>query len=111
MTISKEEVMLLPGYAKPQKVKVISTTEEVWIYDKKGFVWAGFVPLVIIPIPIIFPVGKKYEYIFFEDNIVRERKENYSGYVSGTCGALFTGAEYGCEITYNEEHLFKFTLN
>lgn len=73
VVVEQRQFPLPPGMsmelaAKPERIeKDNSSGREVWIYPKEGARWVGPVFLVIIPIPVLLPVGQNYVAVVFED--------------------------------------------
>ena len=73
VVVEQRQFPLPPGMsmelaAKPERIeKDNSSGREAWIYPKEGARWVGPVFLVIIPIPVLLPVGQNYVAVVFED--------------------------------------------
>lgn len=52
-------------WRKPDEILSIGTHER-WVF--KESVWTGYVPLVIVPVPLILPLGESETVITFDEN-------------------------------------------
>ena len=82
------------NYGKPT---IVSTNglEEVWTYQS-GRIWAGVMPVIIVPIPLAVPVGReKIVFILRDAQVVsatRCKQETVGGafgFGYGSCGGVF----------------------
>ena len=72
---------------KPERIEVESAGNgrEVWIYQQEGLRWRGIVLFVIVPIPLIVPVGHEEMRIVVEQGRILSSATRKSG---GTWGAM-----------------------
>jgi len=59
-------------WGEPTSIKVSSSKpgEELWVYKDFQTIYNGIVPLIIVPIPLIVPVGKERAIFQFENGTV-----------------------------------------
>jgi hypothetical protein len=62
------EETLLRRMGEPDERLILSETKETWVYDR-GLRWNGVALLVIIPIPLILPVGRDSDTFHMENGI------------------------------------------
>jgi hypothetical protein len=90
---------LLEYWGKPDKIEPVSNGEK-WTYNF-DLRWNGLIAIiVIIPIPLVFPVG--YEYVSFtieNDNLVAAYMMNSSG-ETGVFYGYFPPHFKGCQAPY-----------
>ena len=88
---------LTTNYGKPTTVST-NGIEEVWTYQF-GHIWAGVMPVVVVPIPLAVPVGgDKIVFVLRDNHIVsatQSRQQTIGGAVGfgfgpcgGACGAF-----------------------
>jgi len=85
---------LATNYGKPTSVST-NANEEVWTYQSDR-IWAGVMPVVIVPIPLAVPVGReRIVFVIRDDRIVsatQSRQQTVGGAVGfgyGPCGGTF----------------------
>lgn len=64
---------------------------------KYGLVFAGIMPIVIIPIPLALPVGQKKTIIECHNNIVVRAYKTATGMSAAYCGMISERPDYGCQ--------------
>lgn len=70
--------------------------KEVWTYKKESAHW-GIVPIVVIPIPLVLPVGTNYDRIEFENGKCVKEIVEYNGWTGFRCGLLSeASSKMGC---------------
>ena len=94
---TKEDVLVLWG--EPDSKAVDGAVEE-WRYNREGLAWAGLIPVVIIPIPLVAPVGKNGVVLSFNGNELIKAKENNREGGMAMCGWLLmdhpSGFQFDC---------------
>ena len=85
---------LKTNYGKPTNV-ITNGSEEVWTYQS-GRIWAGVMPVVIVPIPLAVPVGREAALFTLQDDpivsatqIKQETIGGAVGFAGGPCGGTF----------------------
>ena len=67
--------------------------EIVWVYSG-DLAWTGIVPLIILPIPIVLPIGwMKTQYYFKADQLVHVTSDEFYIPLAGLCGLLGNAAD------------------
>jgi hypothetical protein len=56
----------LKDWGKPDEIISSSESVETWIYNRK--LWCGVMPVLILPVPLIFPVCDGFDRVEFKDN-------------------------------------------
>jgi len=70
---------------------------ETTLEYKYGLVWAGIMPIVLIPIPLALPVGRKsITMICVDDEIIRATGTE-TGLSAAYCGLISERPDYGCK--------------
>jgi len=64
---------------------------------KYGLVFAGIMPIVIIPIPLALPVGQKKTIIECQNDIVVRAYKTETGMSAAYCGMISERPDYGCQ--------------
>lgn len=87
------------AWGEPDKISN-NDKYEVWRYDQGGFAWAGIIPILIIPIPLIAPVGKNsVTFNFNGDELASVSSEKREGGIA-ICGLFLmdhpSGLKFGC---------------
>lgn len=54
-------------WGEPDEIITTSENIETWVYKRK--LWCGWIPFLIIPVPLILPVCDGYDKIDFQDDI------------------------------------------
>lgn len=84
----------LEEWGKPNIINSTTENTETWLYQRK--LWCGFVPILILPVPLLLPVCDGFERIEFQENDAK----NLHIRRLGAWGFLFIppyhGAEPGC---------------
>lgn len=70
-------------------------TESTMVY-KRGLVWAGVMPIVVVPIPIALPVGRKTTTMTCKGNTLVRAIGTETGLSAAYCGMISERPEYGC---------------
>ena len=82
-------------YGKPQ-IETQENGVEKYTF-KEWFVFRGIVPMLIIPIPILFPIGYNEHIMLFEGNKCLSYKYEYTTWEGFACGIENEGTmELGC---------------
>jgi hypothetical protein len=108
-SIGSEKASYYPGSAKEPtactdletrwgepNLKSTDGSESTLTY-KSGFVWAGLVPFVGIPIPLVLPVWRKHATFVCKDGVVVTASGNVTGYAGAYCGIISERPDYGCK--------------
>ena len=87
--------------------KVVEGSIEIWRYNQEGFAWAGLIPIVIIPIPLVAPVGKNGVVLSFNGNeLIKASEDRREGGVA-MCGWFLmdhpSGFKFGCFSDFGDE--------
>lgn len=64
---------------------------------KHDLVWAGVMPILIIPIPLAIPVGSKSTAIECNNDVVIKAYGTRTTFYGGYCGVISSKPEYGCD--------------
>jgi len=90
-----EEILKYRG--EPDKVRRIDE-QEWWYYDRK-VAWRGVVAWLIVPIPLLVPIGRNETVYEFNNGIRIDKVVKDTGYSGFVCGAIFVpdGGYWGCE--------------
>ena len=84
---------LTERYGKPASVST-NGLKQVWTYQT-GWIWAGVMPVIVVPIPLAVPVGKeKTIFVLRDDRIVsatQSAQQTVGGAVGFTCGPCNMG--------------------
>jgi len=85
---------LRKNWEKPDHIShVAGTSEEIWIY-KSDRIWEGVIPIiVIIPIPLVLPVGRESVRLTLRDGRVVSASTTIAGSSGGTYGFIPPGPE------------------
>jgi hypothetical protein len=82
-------------WGKPGKVRHTGELDETWVY-KFGPTWNGVVPVILVPIPILWPSGREQVRFVLRDGQVISGKQRESrsvgsgfGCSAGPCGFNF----------------------
>jgi hypothetical protein len=86
-------VMARWGQADHQTVDGNATT---FVY-KKGFAWAGIVPMIMIPIPLVVPVATKSTSLVCENGVVMRASGTETVFRGGYCGLISEEPRWGCK--------------
>lgn len=97
---------VLQAWGEPDAKKVGGEIE-YWIYKQDSLAWAGLIPMVIIPIPLVVPVGKNSVTLGFSgDELVSAVSQDRDG-AGGVCGMFLmdhpSGLKFGCFSLSDEE--------
>jgi len=79
---------LLHSLGVPDERELLSETREVWVYDE-GWRWNGPVLFVVIPIPLLVPVGSESTTYHLRDGVVERVvrvEQTWDGYMCGLIG-------------------------
>jgi hypothetical protein len=80
----------IKAWGKPYEVRSVTEGRETWIY--KRHLWTGIVPIWVLPVPILLPLGNGYDRIEFDGDkamSIQRKDYKYSGFVLclfGLCG-------------------------
>jgi hypothetical protein len=82
-------------WGTPDKIEHVDAVRERWFYYN-SLSWAGIIPMLILPIPMVIPTGHDYVELLFEgENAVKARtsQTGWSGFACRVfsdlgCGAL-----------------------
>jgi hypothetical protein len=64
-TSTKEEFLI--DWGKPDEIINDSENKETWVYNRK--LWCGWIPVIILPIPLILPVCDGFDKITFKGSV------------------------------------------
>lgn len=64
-------------------------------YDH-GPTWLGIMAIIVFPIPIAIPVGKKHTTLICRNGFVIEAKRSFTAQHAFYCGVISAQPEYGC---------------
>ena len=79
---------LLTRWGTPQSIRhVAGSSDEIWIY-KSGTIWAGVVPFVLIPVPLMLPISKEKVSFSLHDRRVVRATVTKPWVVGGTFGFI-----------------------
>ena len=77
-------------WGKPNKVTQISGgSDEIWTYKFKS-IWEGVIPFVIIPIPLVLPVGTEKVCLTLRDGHIVSASGTKSCMAGGTYGVILS---------------------
>jgi len=80
-------------HGKPDKI--ISTENgEQWYYPN-GLKWRGVVVWIVVPIPLILPVGHDYHVVNFSNGLCTSEEFQFDENDHGFACGLFWGDQYG----------------
>ena len=82
-------------WGEPDDVDV-EGDHETLVY-KKGLVFAGVMPFVVIPIPLALPVGQKNTTIECEKGVVVRAYKRGTTISAAYCGMISEKPEFGCQ--------------
>ena len=80
----------------PPNLRETQGTETTLTY-KSGFVWAGLMPMLLIPIPLVLPVWRKHTSMICKDGAVVKATGNTTGATGGYCGLTSERPDWGCK--------------
>jgi len=67
--------------------KVKESSSERWVYKQKKLSWAGLMPFIIVPIPLVIPTGhNKASLTFSEELLIKvkcEEQKIHNGFICG----------------------------
>lgn len=75
-------------WGRPEDIERNRYGQQIWVYPN-GSAWYGIMPMFIIPIPLVFPVGDNYTYITIANNRVQSCRQEYTSW-SGFMCSLYT---------------------
>lgn len=78
---------VLKYWGQPDSIERTGSDKECWIYYKSTYRWYGILFFIIVPIPILFPVGKDKVSLIIENGYVTEAVDH--GTRSLTVGYYF----------------------
>lgn len=87
------EVMARWGKPDQQSVDGRVTT----LVYKKGFAWAGILPIIGVPIPFVIPVAQKSTILACENDVVMSASGTATGYSGAYCGLISEAVKWGCK--------------
>ena len=101
---TKQEVLEVWGQPESKETEGLF---EKWRYNQDSLAWAGVIPMFIVPIPLVAPVGKNGVVLTFEgDSLVKASEEYRDGGVA-MCGWFLmdhpSGFKFGCFSDFGEE--------
>lgn len=100
---SKSDVIEIWG--KPDN-KEVRGSVEYWRYKQEGLAWAGVIPMIVIPIPLVVPVGRNSVTLGFNGNELVSATSQYRDGSLAVCGVFLmdqpSGFKFGC-FTGSEE--------
>lgn len=76
---------VLEIWGKPDSIKVNGAKEQ-WKYNQTGLAWAGLIPVIIVPIPLLVPVGKNGVVLVFQDELLISAIKNQREGNIAMCG-------------------------
>lgn len=88
---------VIDRWGEPDEVQTAADGAEVWIYES-GLRWAGLVACVVIPIPLIIPVGREVTSLSVRDGLVVSASrlaESTTLYVAGLVPGMCTEFGFG----------------
>jgi len=81
--------------------KTVEDNQTTLVY-KKGYVWAGVTPMLIIPIPLVLPVWSKTSTYICQDDFLIKASGNGTNIVAAYCGVLSERGSFpedlGCRV-------------
>ena len=94
---SKSDVV--EAWGQPDSKDLIGNTE-YWQYKQDSLAWAGIIPMVVIPIPLVVPVGKNSVTLGFAgDELISATSQDREGSLA-VCGMFLidhpSGFKFGC---------------
>ncbi len=85
---------VLERWGPPDK-KEIDGTMEVWTYHH-GITFSGvWLMVVIVPIPLVVPVGREDTFLYFTDNTLTKVEREYGRAPGVACGLMWDFADGG----------------
>lgn len=80
--------------------KVAVDGNNTTLIHEDGFVWAGLTIFVVIPIPLVIPVGHEYEEFVCKDNKLIQAHGKIQKHYAAYCGILSerSDQDIGCKI-------------
>jgi hypothetical protein len=85
----------LEGHLGEPNLRSTNGNERTLVY-RTGFVWAGVVPMVVLPIPLILPVGRKHSTFLCRDNVLIKASGTTTGLSGAYCGYTNAQFDFGC---------------
>jgi len=83
-------------WGRPDKTEHVDAIRERWFYFN-GLSWAGIIPMLILPIPLVIPTGHDYVELLFEGENAVNARTSQTGWSGFACGLLDTsGSNWGC---------------
>lgn len=83
--ISYQKADVLQAWGEPDSKKAKGEIE-YWRYEQDGLAWAGLVPVLVIPVPLVVPVGKNHATLGFSgDELVSAVRKDRTP-AGGMCG-------------------------
>lgn len=80
--------------------KEVSGNVEYWRYKQGVLAWAGVIPMIVIPIPLVAPVGKNSVTLGFIGNELVSATSQYRHGSLAVCGMFLmdnpSGLKFGC---------------
>jgi hypothetical protein len=70
---------------------------ETTLVYKQGLVWAGVMPIVVVPIPLALPVGRKNTTLICVDDAIIRATGTETGLSAAYCGVISERPDYGCK--------------
>ena len=70
---------------------------ETTLVYKYGLVWAGVMPIAVIPIPLVLPIESKSTTLICRDDEIIRATGTETGLSAAYCGVISEQPDYGCK--------------
>lgn len=83
--VSYQKADVRQAWGEPDSKKIKGEIE-YWRYEQNGLAWAGLVPVLVIPIPLVVPVGKNGATLGFSGDELVSAVRQDRDVAGGMCG-------------------------
>jgi hypothetical protein len=77
--------------------KSVDSNGSTFVYKEEGFAWAGIMPMIGIPIPLVIPVESKSTTLICKNDVVIMASKTVTGYSAAYCGMISEAPQWGCK--------------
>ena len=96
---SYQKADVLQAWGEPDSKKTRGEIE-YWRYEQDSLAWTGLVPVLVIPVPLVVPVGQNHAILGFSGGELVSAVSRDRDMAGGMCGMFLmdhpAGLKFGC---------------